>query len=200
MMKLINFVKVIVSILWNLTKLTFTKFDAKTLESIIKNARCYFLKFKIMISKSNWFSLRTIIVRVFKLQKNKLTMTRCVSKTFFWYFFNWFIRLRVSFKSFWMRFSSKTFDFSRTLSFDHWTYTRMFYKVETRCITFLFQDIDRFNRLRASQIEFVFFFHIDKLFIFAKDVDLCVQVIFWKHLSQRFFFVFFEFEKKKRRK
>ena len=64
--KMMNFVKIIVSILWSLTKLTFTKFDAKILESIIKNARCHFLKFKIMISKSSWFLLRKIVVRVFK--------------------------------------------------------------------------------------------------------------------------------------
>ena len=145
------------STLWNLTKLTLTKLETKTLESIIKDARCHFWEIKIIISKSNWFSLRKVVVRVFKWQKNKLTITRCESTTFFCCFFNWLIRLRVSFRSFWVRFSSRTFNFSRTLSFDHWVDTRMSHRIETRRLTILFRDIDRFNRSQTRQIEFVSF-------------------------------------------
>ena len=66
----------------------------------------------ILTSNINWRSLMNMFM-TFKWQDDNLTMMRCESTICF----NWWIFLRIFFRSFWMRLSSKTFNVSNDIFF-----------------------------------------------------------------------------------
>ena len=109
---LTSFVKIIMKIMCNLTKLIFTKFKVDVSMSMNIVIFCTSCCVWILSSKINWRSLMSMFM-TFKWQNDNLTMTRCESIACF----NWWILLRIFFKSLWVRLSSKTFNFSNNIEF-----------------------------------------------------------------------------------
>ena len=109
---LTSFVKITMRILCNLTKLIFTKFKVDASMSMSIVIFCISCCVWILSSKINWRSLMSMFM-TFKWQNDNLTMTRYESIACF----NWWILLRISFRSFWVRLSSKTFSFSNNIEF-----------------------------------------------------------------------------------
>ena len=107
---LTNFVRVTIEILCSLTKLIFTKPKVDASMSISIVVFCNSCCVCILASKINWRPLMNMSMTS-KWQDDSLTMARCESTACS----NWWILLRISLRSSWVRLSSKTSSFSNDI-------------------------------------------------------------------------------------